>query len=247
VGFDLLAESGLVRCRGVVQSISCESCDEPHDAEVIFESGSYGIYCPDAGFAGLTPLSVEAVQPDIGRLVSEIADTLDCKRRKSTPVQGDTWRIGAIETPTGDLVLYFHPCLQTEQDVREVEAALLHEVGAVFRLIVTAFGALKALNATSIQLADIVEFVHGAGSLAIVADPRTVAGAPQTPKNGRPSPYADKLSSLVLRRIEDGSSLPGLNEEARAIAVVYGVKHKPEQVPSISTIKRRLTDLRAGS
>lgn len=246
-GFDLLAGSGFVRCRGVVQSVVCEECNDPHDAEVVFANGSYGIYCPDAGFAELTAQSIEAIQPDIGRLVADLAGVFDCKRRKSTPVHGETWRIGAIDTPAGDLVLYFHPSLQTEQDVRAVEVALLHEVGAMFRLVITAVGKASVLNAKTVQLADIVEVVSGAANLATIADPRTIAGAPKVPNTGRPSPYAEKLSSLILRRIEDGSALPGLNAEARAIGDLYSAKYKAEQVPSFSATKRHITKLRAGS
>ena len=86
------------------------------------------------------------------------------------------WRIGAIETPAGDLVLYFHPRLGTEQDARVVEAALLQETSAVFRLIISAAGTLTALNAAAVPLSEIVEFVGDSGKLAILTDIRTVAG-----------------------------------------------------------------------
>lgn len=247
VGFDLLTGSEFVSCRGVVQSISCEECNDPHDAHVVFANGSYGIYCPDAGFARLTAQSIEAIQPDIGRLVADLAGVFDCKRRKSTPVHGETWRIGAIDTPVGDLVLYFHPSLQTEQDVRAVEAALLHEVGAMFRLIITAVGTVSVLSAKTVRLADIVEIVSGTGKLATFTDPRAIAGAPKVPSNGRPSPYADKLSLLILQRIEGGTALTGLNEEARAIRKLFGAKYPIEAVPSTSTVKRKVNDLRASS
>ena len=246
-GFDLLEGCELIRSFGVVQSILCEKCDEPHDSEVIFEDGGYGAYCPDAGFVGLTRQEIEAIQPDIGKLVSSLADLFQCKRRKSTPVQAETWRIGAVDTQAGDLVVYFHPNLQTEQDAREVQAALSHETTATYRLIVTAVGTLTVLNAKTITLSDLIEFSNDTGKLARLSDLMAVSGAPQLRTNGRPSPYGDRLSLLIIQRIEGGTALTGLNEEARAIRNLFGAKYTAEAVPSTSTVKRKIRNLRAGS
>ncbi|MFK7878086.1 MAG: hypothetical protein AB8B71_20340 [Paracoccaceae bacterium] len=247
-GFALLAEAGLVRVQGIVQSMLCDACDGPHDAEVIHENGVYGCYCPDAGFVALDDhSSIRAVVPDTEKLVSELANILSCKRRKSTPVQNDTWRVGALDTSGGDLAIYFHPSLQTEQDVRDVNAALAQEVRAAFRLVLTAQGRLTPAGAKSAQLSDIIELIPHTGTLATFADPITMAGAPRHIKNGRPSDYAAKLTAIFLQRIEAGAALSGRNEEARAVADIYRQKHPDETAPSLPTIKRHLTELRAGS
>ncbi len=246
-GFDLLAQTGFIRDSGLVQSVPCDACDDPHDAELVFEHDTYGYHCPDVGFVGLTVLSSRAIQPDIGKLVADLADAFDCKKRKSTPVKDETWRIGALETPAGDLALYFHPRLETEHDAHAVEAALLQETRAVFRLIISAVGTLSAPNAKGVQLSEIVEFGGDSGKLASLTDLRTVVGAPQEPSNGRPSPYAVKLSRLILGRIEEGSAIAGRNAEAREIGDIYTAKYPTEKAPSVSTIKRHMTNLLGGS
>lgn len=247
IGYDQLVETGFVRVHGIAQSVFCVSCDDPHDAEVVYQSRTYGYYCPEAGFASLDDHNIRAVEPNIAKLVTDLAIVFDCKRRKSTPVNGNTWRIGAIDTPAGDLTLYFHPSLQRESDVGEVRAAFANEINSAFRLIITAIGALPVSGAKTARLTDIVELVDSAGSLAAISAPHTIAGAPLAAKNGRPSTYAGKLSSLISQRSETGEALNGRNEEAKAVAQRYRARHPKETTPSLPTIKRHITLFRAGS
>ena len=106
-----LINAGLIDESGVVSSITCEECDQPHDAPIVFEGSQYGHYCPDLGFIAKTRAELIAIRPNLGSFVAQIVDTLACKRRKSTPVDNNTWRIGSIESPAGDVVLYLHPTL----------------------------------------------------------------------------------------------------------------------------------------
>ncbi|MGH1575733.1 hypothetical protein [Planktotalea sp.] len=246
-GFEQLAETGLVRERGIVQSIICDTCDDPHDAEVVYADGAYGFFCSEAGFVPLDTRDIRSVEPVIDRLVTQLAIAFKTKRRKSTPVYGNTWRVGSIDTPAGDLVLFFHPSMQDETDVAEVKAALANEVGSAFRLVITANGALTASRAKAVRLCDIVEFVETTARILPLADPRSVAGAPQAANSGPRSPYAQKLSPLILQRSDSGEALRGRNEEAKALSELYRSKFPDEKAPSLVTIKRFVTVFRAGS
>lgn len=246
-GFDQLAKVGLIQVQGVVQSIICEACDDPHDTEVVYVDGTYGAFCSEIGFVPLETSNVQAIKPDIGKLVSELANTFDCKRRKSTRVLGNTWRIGAIDTPAGDLVLYFHPSLQHQKEVAEVQAAFSSEVNAAFRLVLTAIGKLTVSEAKAATLCECVELLEDTNRLAAVADLRTIARAPQAAKNGPKSPYASKLAPMIAQRSEVGDALRGRNEEAKAIAQIYRAKFPTEKVPSLVTIKNYVTNFRTGS
>jgi len=245
--FNLLKTGGLVQENGKLQSIVCDDCSAPHDAEVTFEGGNYGVYCHEAGFVPLEVNDVTAIEPNVAKLVADLAALFDCKRRKSSPVDGDTWRIGSIDTPGGDLALYFHPTLQNEQDVTAVETALRVETRSAFRLIITAAGSLSAASAKSAKLVDVVELDDRTGKLASFIDLRTIAGAPQTVANGRRSIYAEKLNSMILERIETGTALPGRNEEGREIAKLFRTKHPSEKTPSLSAINKYITNQRGGS
>ena len=246
VGFDPLIETGLVEVTGKVQSVLCDACSDPHDAEVVFRDGNYGFYCHEAGFCRIDESGVTAIKPSIGALVANLAAVFDCKRRKSTPIHADTWRIGAIYTPSGDLALYFHPSLQTDQDVSAAQSALRDETRSAFRLIITAVGNLTVSNAKSARLEDIVELDSRTNGLAALADPRIIAGAPKAVTNGRPNLYADKLEPLILQRIEDGNTHEGLNKEAKAIREVLSQSSPDGQVPSLSTVKSYLSKTRTG-
>lgn len=244
--FDLLKTVELVQETGKLQSVVCDDCSDPHDAEVVFEGGNYGVYCQEAGFVRLEVNDVTAIKPNVAKLVADLAALFDCKRRKSSPVTGDTWRIGAIDTPGGDLALYFHPTLQNEQDIRAMESALRAETRSAYQLIITAFGKLSASGAKSAELVDVVELDDKTNELTASADPRIIAGAPTASPNGRPNLYADKLEPLILRRMKDGSALAGLNKEAKAIREVLAERSTNRQVPSLSTVKAYLSNLRAG-
>ncbi|SEW32936.1 hypothetical protein SAMN04488515_2367 [Cognatiyoonia koreensis] len=245
-GFYPLIDAGLVEVTGKVQSILCDACSDPHDAEVIFRDGTYGFYCGEVGFCSVDESDVIAIDPNIGGLVAHLASVFACKRRKSTPIHADTWRIGAIDTPGGDLALYFHPTLQSELDVRAVESALNEETRSAFRLIISAVGKLPIAGAKSAELVDVVELDSRTNELTALTDPRIIAGAPQAVINGRPNLYAEMLQPLILSRIEENLAHSGLNKEAKAIREVLFQSSRGGQVPSLSTIKSYLSKTRTG-
>lgn len=239
--FQLLTESGFIKEAGVVQSTYCDECETPHDAEVVFEQGSYGFYCPDLGFISKQRDDFAATTGDTGRLVEDLADNLNCKRCKTTPVLGQTWRVGVVSSPRADVVVYFQPTMRDATDVRSFEAAFARETNAQFGVILTADGSLAYPPFSTINLEDCLHFNISGRSFEFEADLFQVAGAPDERKGGRPSPYEAKLKAIIAERLAKGQTLPGQNEEARKLRAEYSAKYGGDVAPSITTIKRVMT------
>jgi len=142
--YDNLVKAGLIEEAGVLSSMMCDECDRPHDAKIVHEGSQYGYYCPDLGFIPKPRSELIAVQPNLTTFVSQIADALNCKRRKSSSLDQGIWRIGAIESTAGDVVLYLHPTLRDARDIKDVKAALANEVKSPYGVILTSNGTLTA-------------------------------------------------------------------------------------------------------
>ena len=238
---------GLVRKSGVVQSVACLECDILHEAEIVHDDGSYGYFCPELGFVVLARALIEAVEPDFSTIVAGLADALDCKHRKSTSLQGVTWRIGTVGSEDGNVSLYFHPSLQGEKDVEDLVSALSREVRSPYRLIMTARGKLPLPDAKTALLADVVEFHLDQGAFSLLADPRDIVEAPRKKIGGAPNQYKETLVPLIQSRMQKGSALEGRNEEAKAIRDILRNRNIVGGLPSLPTIKRYVTDARGGS
>lgn len=245
--YDDLIKAGLIEETGVVSSMMCGDCDHPHDARIVFEGSQYGHYCPQLGFVSKPRSELIAVQPNLTAFVSQIADSLDCKRRKSSPLDKDTWRIGAVESTAGDVVLYLHPILQDARDIRDVQATLASEVKSPFGVILTSNGTLTAPPFVTAQLDDVLSFDPKAGQFAVVADMRTIAGVPELRTGGRPNEYEKPLSELVALRASQGRALKGRNVEAKAIVVEFKSQFPNIDCPSLPTVQRYVTKIRSGS
>ncbi|MGJ8617993.1 MAG: hypothetical protein ACSHWS_14220 [Sulfitobacter sp.] len=245
--YDDLINAGLIEENGVVSSVMCDECDHPHAARVIYEGSQYGYYCPELGFVSKPRSELIAVQPNLTAFVSQIADALDCRRRKSSPLAKDTWRIGAIESTAGDVMLYLHPTLQDARDTRDVKAALANEVKSPFGVILTSSGTLAAPSFVTAQLDDVLSFDKKAGKLTVVADMRTIAGVPELRTGGRPNEYKKPLSELIALRASQGRALKGRNVEAKAILVEFKSQFPNIDCPSLPTVQRYVTKIRSGS
>ena len=147
-----LLEHGLLRDAGVMGSVVCMDCEEPHAAEVVFDAGEYGYICPTLGFISLTREDITAVDVNLPSLITSLGDAFDCARRKATPIHGNTWRVGAVQTDHGDIMIYFHPRLTNEIDARNLTDALSREVASKWRLIITAEGRLPFPSAATANL-----------------------------------------------------------------------------------------------
>jgi hypothetical protein len=244
--YDDLIKAGLIEEAGIVSSMMCEECDHSHDAKIVYEGSQYGHYCPELGFVSKTRSELIAVQPNLGAFVSQIADALDCKRRKSSPLKADTWRIGAIESTAGDVVLYLHPTLQDARDVRDVQAALASEVKSPFGVILTSQGTLTAPPFVTAQLNDVLSFDLKAGKFAVVADIHAIAGVRELRTGGRPNGYRKPLSDLIILRASQGRTLLGRNDEAKALQAEFAAKFPNEKIPSLTTVKRYVSKVRSG-
>lgn len=240
-----LLEAGLIEETGVVPSIICDECDQPHDAAVVYEASQYGYYCPDLGFMPKARAELIAAQPNLGAVAAEIADHLNCKRRKSTPLNADTWRIGAIDTPAGDVVLYIKPTMQDAQDIREFEAALAGEIKSSFGIALTSKGTLRLPPYTTVPLQDVLSFETG--ELTIIADLAAVAGVPEVRTGGRPNNFRNPLNELIAMRERNGQALQGRNEEAKALLAEFKTQFPNKKSPSLPTVGRYVSAARRGS
>lgn len=239
--YDELIKAGLIAETGVVSSVVCDDCDRPHDAAIIYQDAQYGYFCPDLGFRPAERAEITSVEPKIAAFVAQIAENQDCKRRKSTALNGETWRIGVLETAAGDVAFYFQPTMLDAKDVEAVGRAFNGEIKSAFGIILTSAGALSVPPYITVPLRDALCFAPETGSFIVDADVRSIAGVPVKRTGGRPSGYKDPLRRLIANRVNDGIALKGQNEEARAIRAAYKTSFPHEKAPSISTIKRYLS------
>ncbi len=242
--FETLSCSGFIRNAGVMQSVTCLDCDIVHDAEIVHENGRYGYFCPEIGFVAIPRAMIEAIKPDFPTIVAALADSFHCKRRKPTELRGATWRIGLVVYEASDVSLYLQPTLQSEQDVAKLMAALSQEVRSQHRLILTASGTLTIPDAKTALLSDVVEIQTVQPAFAVLTDPRDIVEAPRKRPGGAPNRYKEMLGSLIAARKQDGSALPGRNEEAKAILGILSDQKSSKKLPSLSTIQRYLTEMR---
>lgn len=245
--YDHLIKAGLIEDAGVVSSIFCGECDHPHDANIVFENNGYGYYCPAIGFIPTPRSDLIATRPNVSAFVTQIADHLNCKRRKSTALHGDIWRVGAIDTPAGDVALYLAPNMQNGDDVRDVQSILVGAVKSAFGLVLTATGGLSVPPFVTVQLQDILSVDPNTGQITVTANLETIAGVPQQRGGGRPNDYKGPLTELAAIRTRQGRTLKGRNEEAKALQAEFTAQFPNKKTPSIQTVKRFVTAVRSGS
>ncbi len=246
-GFAGLVRHGYLRGSGVSASVVCDECDAPHSAPVVYEGERYGYFCPDLGFLTLEPARLAAFSPDIAKLIDGLAEALGCRQRKSSSIQGETWRVGAVEIDTAKVMIYFHPTLETEDDARALQDALGREARSEWRLLVTGQGALPMAGLATVQLDEFVEIDITTGELSVVADLGYLAGVPRKPLGGRPSEHGDLLKPLIESRIREGAAVEGVNAEANEVRDAFTSKYQDRPIPSVSAIKRYIRDARRGS
>lgn len=240
-----LFNCGLLREAGVVASIVCTDCEDPHASEVIFDESDYGHFCHHLGFVRLDRLNISAAEPDLTKLIEHLAETFSCTRRKVTPVHGKTWRIGSVKTDHGDITLYFHPRLGDEGDARALADALSREMASTWRIIVTACGRLPVSGALTVTLSELVELSPQMTSLIPAKDLHTIVGVPTTSKTGAPNRHGFKCMNLIRSRIVSGTALDGRNEEAKAVHALLKADFGSD-APSLPTVKTYVTKARSG-
>lgn len=240
-----LLSCGLLLEAGVVSSVVCSDCENAHAAEVIFDEGAYGYFCPDMGFVSLERPDIAAVEPDLPALIESLAETFACARRKATPVHGKTWRIGAVKTDHGDITLFFHPQLRDEEDSRELTDALSREIASAWRIVVTACGHLPVSGAATFGLAELVTSSPAGISLKPAVDLLTIAGVPASPKTGAPNQFREMCMMLIQSRLTSGQALRGRNEEAKAVHALLKADLGSD-APSLPTVKAYVTKARSG-
>ncbi len=244
--FTALLAHGFFEKSGVVQSVPCLNCSVAHDAEIVHHTGRDGYFCPDAGFVPVSANEIGAVRANVPKMIAALANAFDCRARKSTPVTGETWRVGKMGSEAGDIAIYFHPTLQAERDARDLSAALAQEPGSAYRLILTAAGGLKVEGTKTAPLPEVVELDLSGPEFRPVADLRDLVGAPRKNPGGAPNRFGETLSALIVQRISDGSALAGRNAEARAVLSDFKQSHPQLKPPSLSSVQNYVSKVRTG-
>ena len=72
----VLIAGGLLVSDGVLDTVICDACNEPHLAEVTFDTSRdcRGWHCPEAGFVKATPEEIAALAFSTGRVAAALAD-----------------------------------------------------------------------------------------------------------------------------------------------------------------------------
>lgn len=241
-----LLDTGLLEEDGLVQSVLCENCDVPHDAEIVFEGGSYGHFCPDLGLVPVERAHLVAVRPDFAALVEHLHAAFECPPGGISQLGPQTWRVGLVDTPGGRAVVYFHTCLQNDGDLVSLANALRTEIRRDYALVVTAAGHVPYRNAATYSLAQMVQLDLGNARLRKIVSVAEAVGAPPRPTGGRPSVYRERFHELLAERAAEGVAEKGRNEEAKAVLLEYRGRYSNETAPSLSTIKAYVSDFRGG-
>ena len=244
--FRSLRAAGLLHEAGVVGSVLCDECNHTHDAAVIFDNGQYGFFCPDLGFISRRRIEVAAVRANIPAFVAQLAEVLECKRRKSTPIAGNTWRVGNVPGPTADVSVYFQPRLVDAADLHVFKDALAREVRPEHSIVFTAAGTLEAPPLKTVLLEDAMTFDVAAGQFDMELDLRAIAGVPKAMTGGRPGVHKPRLMGLLQEREDRGDAKEGRNAEAQAVLSEYQKTFAQEMPPALSLVKTYVTEFRRG-
>lgn len=244
--YGALLDAGLLQRDGVVQSILCENCDAPHDAEIVFEDGAYGYCCPDLGFVSVERANLVAVRANLASLVKQLGVALGCDPGSGSQLGERTWRVGLVHTPGWRAAVYFNACLLNGDDLVELETALRAEIRRDYALVVTAAGQLQYRGAATCTLAQMVHLDLGATRIRQLVSVAETVGAPPKRTGGRPNLHRERLHALLANRAAQGIAKEGRNDEAKAVLADYSTRHPNDPAPKLSTVKAYVSDFRRG-
>ncbi|MEM9708635.1 MAG: hypothetical protein AAF871_07540 [Pseudomonadota bacterium] len=244
--FAALLTDGFLETAGVIQSIPCSNCDALHDAEIVHHDGRAGYFCAEAGFIPVGMSEISAVRAGVPMIIAALADAFECRARKSSPIAGATWRVGRVASDTGDLVIYFHPTLQTANDVTDVLAALALEPGSTYRLILSGTGDLQMPGMKTVPLSEVIELDTPGAGFRPIADLRDLVGAPRKNPGGAPSRYGEALTRLINERMTSGMAFEGRNAEAKAVLSKFIELNPGQKPPSTSLVRDYVSKMRTG-
>lgn len=244
--YGVLLDAGLLQRDGLVQSVLCENCDVPHDAQIVFEGGSYGYFCPDLGLVHLERTDIVAVRPNLPALASQLHMALGCEPGGTSQLGAQTWRIGLVDIPGGRAAVYFQTCLLSDVDLIGLGKALRTEIRRDYTLVVTAVGRLPYQDAVTCTLAQIVQMDLEAARLRKLASVAEAVRAPPKSTGGRPSVYRECFQELLADRAVQGVAEEGRNEEAKAVLLEYRRRYPGKAAPKLPTVKAYVSEFRGG-
>lgn len=121
---------GLAEPRSSGETVLCNACDLMHTARIVIDpvTDILGWRCPEAGFVAASPDNVQLVRalPDV--LVSRLADVLECKRRRESPlIERLLWRVGWFEFGKRDVTVYLAAHVRDADDMQKIALSLSSE------------------------------------------------------------------------------------------------------------------------
>ncbi len=112
--------------------------------------------------------------------------------------------------------------------------------------LVTAEGALTAHGAITVSLSELVELDAKDGRLVPRTDLGVLVGVPERKAGAAPNRFGPLITGLIEARINNRQSLPGRNEEAKAVLKAFEHEHPDLNLPSLSSVKSYLSKIRSG-
>ncbi|MFK7945448.1 MAG: hypothetical protein AB8B85_21420 [Paracoccaceae bacterium] len=244
----LLRRLDLASVEPSTSSVLCDACDLDHTSRIISDSATdrIGWHCPEAGFVPATNADLQAVRFNPGRLVTLIADALDCRRRRSQPlIDTSLWRVGSFEYANEVVSLYLALRLHDIEAVNATSEKLSSEPGLHRGLLLTpnisGAAGISIARCRIAALEELISFEDG----ELVADQDRAAGLAGVEvrlSGGRPGhPRRREAETLIRARIAKGELKSSKRAEARAIKQMMG-KGAPGETTLIGMITEERGD-----
>jgi len=253
-GFDSLEEVAVVEEAEILRSVLCEECGRPHEAHIIYSDArnSYGWTCYDVGFVPINVDRLRSVRVSPRKLVSLLAQALNCKGRRSRPLAENTlWKVGFFNHGGETISVYLAARKASLEDARRWATVIASEPNRRYRVLITPeleeLRDFRIGECRTVKIDDVVSMTSDKGLTVEAQRLAEIAGVPVRRRGGRPSPYQPKLGELVEKRVLTGQAEKGVKAEAREILSLWASPKTSLNAPSPRTVERAISAYRTKS
>ena len=224
-----LSDLGMVKYLSSDSTVMCDACDLEHTIKIRIDpvTDKLGWRCPEVGFVEATSDHLKAVRllPDV--FVDRIASSLQCQRRKTTPLIKDLlWNVGWYEFDSSDVNVYFASRIRDTEDSGAIAGAL-QAVSSLRNGLVIApnISGIAGLTVARCRFAAINDLLK-VDSLGLACDQSRVAAlAGIIVKSGAGAPFhagRDEAEALIRARHSTSEAAGSARDEAKKIASLMG-------------------------
>jgi len=229
-GLTVLSKLGVIEFRRSGTACLCDACDFPHSIEIGIDpvTDMLGWRCPEAGFVEVASDRLEEVRFLPDALVVQLANALQCQRRREAPLIKNTlWRVGWYELEANDVNVYLSSRLRDVGDASAIAGALRAEPGLRNGLVITpeisGTAGLTIAGCRFAEIRDVVK-IEDDGLSCDQSRIATLAGILSKRRGGRPLHLAtEEATALIRERYDKGIYADGKRAEAREIMRQLGV------------------------